>query len=85
MDPDPDPGGSKTRGSGGSGTGFRSGSATLVKTFINYILSCYFLCLCIILPNTGKWIRIQIQEHGNLPKLTNKPDFQPIKTALVPS
>jgi hypothetical protein len=30
MDPDPDPGGPKTCG---SGTGFRSGSATLIKTY----------------------------------------------------
>ncbi len=36
----------------------------------------------------GSWsgsvfvMRIQIQEQGNGPKLTNKPDFQPLKKAL---
>ncbi len=31
------------------------------------------------------WIRIRIQEHGNRPNLTNKPDFQPFKKGFVPA
>jgi hypothetical protein len=32
----------------------------------------------------GMRIRIRIQEQGNLPKLTNKTDFLPLKMAFVP-
>jgi len=56
-----------------------------------YELINYFKQYC---GSGASWIRIRFavldpnpdpKEHGNRPKLTNKPDFQPFKKAFVPA